>query len=201
MHGGMPTNRRKQQWGRVVVGGAVAAATSALVYKELRRRSQRDYGSITVRRAVTIRADASELYQVWRRLSNLPQLMPHLKSVTEESTTVSHWVASGPVGPPLSWDAEITRDEPNQRITWRSINGAVVAHAGSVRFEPAPDGRGTEVHVQLSYYPPAGPIGAAIAKLLGDDPDRLIREDLRRFKQSMEAGEVATTDGQPHGRT
>jgi uncharacterized membrane protein len=125
--------------------------------------------------------------------------MRHLRSVTELPSGNSHWVAQGPAGTTITWDAEIVTDNPGECIAWKSLNGAAVQHAGSVRFQPAPGGRGTEVHVELAYDPPAGALGVAVAKLLGEEPDLQIREDLRRFKQSMEAGEIATTDGQPQG--
>jgi len=85
-------------------------------------------------------------------------------------------------------------------IAWRSQPGADVDNAGSVTFKPATIGRGTEVRVELSYAPPAGKVGATVAKLLGEDPKRQLDDDLRHFKQLMEAGERPTTEGQPSGR-
>ena len=152
-----------------------------------------------VRRAVTVQASAADLYRFWRHLPNLPQIMRHLRSVTELPSGLSHWVARGPAGITVTWDAEIVADQPGERIAWKSVNGATVQHAGSVRFQLAPGGRGTEIHVELAYEPPAGALGVAVAKLLGEEPDLQIREDLRRFKQSIETGEIATTDGQPQG--
>jgi uncharacterized membrane protein len=154
---------------------------------------------VMVRRAVTVQMPAADLYKFWRYLPNLPRIMRHLRSVTELPSGHSHWVARGPAGITVTWDAEIVADEPGERIAWKSLPGASVRHAGSVRFQPAPGGRGTEVHVELAYDPPAGTLGVAVAKLLGEEPDLQIREDLRRFKQSMETGEIATIDGQPTG--
>ena len=104
----------------------------------------------------------------------------------------SRWTARGPGDIPLSWEAEIVADEPGRLIAWRSVEGAEVDNAGSVRFTPAPGGRGTEVKVLLSYAPPAGRLGTAVATVLGRSGDQQVREDLRRFKQRMEADEVAT---------
>jgi uncharacterized membrane protein len=154
---------------------------------------------VVVRRAVTVQAPAADLYRFWRHLPNLPRIMRHLRSVTETPSGRSHWIARGPAGITITWDAEIVADEPGERIAWKSIDGAMVQHAGSVRFQPAPGGRGTEIHVELAYDPPAGAAGVMVAKLFGEEPDVQIREDLRRFKQSMETGEIATTDGQPQG--
>lgn len=106
-----------------------------------------------------------------------------------------------PTGATAEWDAEITEDEPNRRLAWRSLPGAQVDNAGEVRFEPAPGGRGTLVTAEMQYRPPAGAVGATIARLLGSSPERLVGEDLRVFKQLMETGEIATTEGQPAGRS
>lgn len=154
---------------------------------------------IHVQESVTINKRADELYRFWRDLTNLPQIMRHLDSVTPIDDKRSHWVAKGPVGIAISWDAEIINDEPNQTIAWRSLAGAIVPNSGSVRFVPAPGDRGTEVHVTLDYIPPAGRLAVLVAKLFGEEPGQQVREDLRRFKQIMEAGEAPTTEGQPMG--
>jgi uncharacterized membrane protein len=109
-------------------------------------------------------------------------------------------VARAPAGMSVEWDATIINDEPDALIAWRSLERADVDHAGSVRFVPGPQGRGTEVRVILDYIPPAGQIGKAVAKLFGEAPDQQIREDLRRFKRLMETGEIATVEGQPQGK-
>jgi uncharacterized membrane protein len=96
----------------------------------------------------------------------------------------------------VSWDAEIINDEPNRLIAWRSLEGATVDNAGSIRFVPTPD-RGTEVRVVLDYIPPAGKLGAGVAWMFGRGASSEIKEDLRRFKALMETGEVPTTEGQP----
>lgn len=148
---------------------------------------------LRVERAVTILRPADELYAHWRDLARLPELMPHLESVTPIDAIRSRWVARGPAESRLTWDAEIVADEPGALIAWRSIEGADVDNAGSIRFTPAPADRGTEVKVLLSYAPPAGSAGGAVATALGQGADRLVREDLRRFKQRMETGELATS--------
>jgi len=117
--------------------------------------------------------------------------MNHLKAVTCQGPTRSHWVARGPAGVDVEWDAEIINEEPDRLISWRTVGEADVDSAGTVLFVPAVDGRGTRVHVNLDYIPPAGRVGQAIAKIFGDEPARLIRDDLRRFKQLMETGEAA----------
>jgi uncharacterized membrane protein len=126
--------------------------------------------------------------------------MRNLESVTETSDSRSHWVAKGPGGIRVEWDAEIYNEKENDLIAWRSLENADVVNAGSVRFQQGPAGHGTYVRVAMNYNPPAGKVGATVAQILGAEPSQLIKEDLRRFKQIMEAGEIATVDGQPSGR-
>ena len=150
---------------------------------------------------MTVDRPAAELYAYWRNFENLPQFMRHLESVRCDDGRRSHWVVRGPAGVSIEWDAEIINDEPNALIAWRSLGGADVDSAGSVRFLQAPGGRGTEVRVVLNYIPPAGRVGSAFAKLFGKAPEQTIREDLRRFKQFMESGEFPTAAGQPAGQS
>jgi len=149
---------------------------------------------VKVVKAVTINRPAEELYRFWRNFENLPRFMSHLESVKLEGQR-SHWVARGPAGLSASWDAEIINEQPNTLIAWRSLEGSQVSTAGSVHFSPAAAGRGTEVRVTLKYDPPAGKLGAAVARLFGEEPGQQIDEDLHRFKQLMEAGEVPTNRG------
>lgn len=155
---------------------------------------------IKVTHAVTINQPADALYTFWRNFTNLPHIMDHLNAVTVQDSTHSHWVAKAPLGRTVEWDAEIINEKPNELIAWRSLPGADVDSAGTVLFKQAPVGRGTEVKFELSYLPPAGKVGAIVAKLLGEEPKKQLADDLRHFKQLMEAGERATTEGQSSGR-
>jgi uncharacterized membrane protein len=128
-----------------------------------------------------------ELYSFWRNFENLPRFMNHLESVTSSGNR-SHWVAKAPAGTSVEWDAEVYNEKDGELIAWRSLEGSQVDNAGSVHFTAAPGGGGTEVRVVLKYDPPGGAIGAAVAKLFGEEPSQQIREDLRRFKQLMETG-------------
>jgi uncharacterized membrane protein len=157
-------------------------------------------GAQHIQKSVTINRPREELYQFWRDFENLPRFMKHLKSVTVNQEWHSHWIVNGPAGSTVEWDAEITEDRPNQLIAWRSLEGAQVDNAGTVRFEPAPGDRGTVVRVSFDYNPPAGVLGAAVAKLFGEEPNQQVEGDLRRFKNLMEAGELPTTEGQPAGK-
>jgi uncharacterized membrane protein len=156
------------------------------------------YGrGIRVEKSVTINARPELVYAFWRNFENLPRFMEHLESVDVHDATRSHWVAKGPAGLKAEWDAEIINEIPNELIGWRSVEGSRVQNAGSVHFTST--GRGTEVKVILRYDPPGGALGAAVAKLFGEEPSMQVQEDLRRLKQLLEAGELATTAGQPWG--
>ncbi len=155
---------------------------------------------VKVVRAVTVLKPATELYTFWRRLENLTRVIKHPVTITENSPTESHWIVSAPAGhDPVEWDSLIINDEPDQLIAWRTREGASVANAGTVRFEPAPGGDATEVTVQLEYDSPGGKIGAFFTKLFGEDPARQVDLTLRRFKALMETGEIPTIDGQSVG--
>jgi uncharacterized membrane protein len=165
------------------------------------RAQPRDFfeRGIHVSQSVIINKPARELFDYWRELSNLPHIMSHLKSVEVIDDCRSHWVAKGPMGASIEWDAEIINEEPHELIAWRSLADTPVDNAGSVRFMPAPSGGGTELRVELEYIPTAGKLGAAVAKLFGKEPGRQIAEDLQRFKQLMEAGEGPAIAGAPRG--
>ena len=150
------------------------------------------HGDVLVGRSVTINRPREELYSFWRDFHNLPQFMHNVHSVMIKDQTHSHWVIEAPAGNTVEWDSQITRDEPGRLIAWQSLEGASVRNSGQVEFLDSPDNRGTVVRVTLTYDPPAGTVGKLIAKLFQKDPKVQARQDLRRFKQLMETGEVAT---------
>lgn len=154
---------------------------------------------IRVDKAVTVDRPRDEVYRFWRDMTNLPHFTKHLESVAILDGNRSHWVARAPAGRTVEWDAEVYNEKENEMIAWRSLPGADVQNAGSVWFRDAAGGRGTMVNVELQYNPPAGTLGALVAMLWGEEPGQQIQEDLHRFKQIMETGEIATTDGQPAG--
>lgn len=163
------------------------------------RSGQRSSGGLLTQRSVTINRPRTVVYAYWRDLSHLPIFMPDLLSVSEEGAR-SHWVATAPLQATVAWDAEITDERPGERLAWRSLPGADVANAGEVRFADAPGGRGCEITLSLSYDPPAGTAGAAVARIFRKEPSQLVDESLRRMKAMLETGEAPTTEGQPHGR-
>jgi uncharacterized membrane protein len=141
-----------------------------------------------------------ECYRFWRNVENLPRFMESLQSVRALDERRFHWVAKGPGETVYEWDCEITEDRPGAALAWRTVNGAQLPNAGSVIFEPAPHGRGTIVRLSVHYSPVDGELTAALAQLLRQDPQSQVHEDLRRFKQLLESGELATTHGQSTGR-
>jgi uncharacterized membrane protein len=157
--------------------------------------------AVKVHETVTINRPAADLYALWHNVSNLPRIMRHLESVEETGDGRSHWKATAPAGAKVEWDAEIVEDRPNELIAWRSLPDAQVPNAGVVRFISAAGDRGTEVHIELRYDPPAGKLGKTVAMLLGEGPSQQIADDLRRFKQVMETGEVARSDASIQGKT
>jgi uncharacterized membrane protein len=149
--------------------------------------------AIKVERSVTIDKSREELFAFWRNFENLPRFMEHLVSVRVDSPTRSHWQAKAPAGRTVEWDAEIVNEVPNEIIAWKSVGEPDVSNAGAVNFLDAPGGRGTIVRVTLDYEPPAGRVGAVLSHFLSEEPDHQIREDLRKFKQLMETGEITTS--------
>jgi uncharacterized membrane protein len=143
---------------------------------------------VRVDERIVLNRPRSEVYRFWRDLENLPRFMDHLEAVTVLDEERSHWVAKGPAGSRVEWDAVIHNEIPNELIAWRSLEGSEVDNAGSVHFSPTETGD-TEVRVVLRYDPPAGRLGAAVARLFGEDPSRQVADDLRRLKQVVEAGE------------
>ena len=178
---------------------AAAGINNAAQDQDAIREKLGDAG-IKVTHAVTINKPAGDLYAFWRDFTNLPRIMDHLESVTVQDEKRSRWVAKAPLGRTVAWDAEIINEAPGELIAWQSMPGGDVDNAGSVRFQPAPARRGTEVRVEISYSPPAGKVGATVARLLGEEPKKQLDDDLRHFKALMEAGERPTTEGQPSGR-
>jgi uncharacterized membrane protein len=153
-----------------------------------------------VEESVTINDTPSRLFAFWRNFENLPRFMDALVSVQQLDDRRSHWVTRGPAGRKVEWDAEIINEVDGELIGWRTLDGADVISAGSVRFTDAGPGRGTAVTVKLQYDPPGGKAGSALAWMMGREPSQTIGQALRRLKMLMETGEIATTAGQPRGQ-
>jgi uncharacterized membrane protein len=183
------------------VAGATAAvlgvtALDVLCARQLSRTDiQRGPCNTHVQQAITVVRPVEEVYRFWRAFENLPRFMGHLESVQVLDERRSHWIAKGPAGTTLEWDAELIEDVENERMAWRSLEGSDVRTSGAVRFEPAPGARGTEIRVDLHYSVPGGGLGRGLARLFGEEPGQQLRDDLRRVKQTLETGEVVLSDG------
>lgn len=145
-----------------------------------------------VGRTVTIARPRSELYAFWRDFANLPRFMENVRDVAVSDTRRSRWTVAAPGERELSFETTITEDRPGELIAWRSDEDAPVRNSGRVVFRDAPDGRGTEVEATIAYDPPAGAVGRLAAKLFQREPNIQARRELKRFKQLMETGEIAT---------
>ena len=206
---------------RAVPGGTAALAGAALLYRGatghcdlyqalgVNRADRQDTGvtadwesdtrqqlggtaGIHVEESIIINKPLGEVFRFWRNFENLPRFMNHLESVSVREEGISHWVAHGPAGVKVEWDARIINEIHHKLIAWQSLEGSMVSTAGSVNFRRT--NRGTEVRVNLQYNPPAGKLGAAVAWLFGEEPTIQIQEDLRRFKKLMETGTITATE-------
>ena len=196
--------RQGKSWKTV---GAAALAGAPLIYRgttghwpvpqSVAQKASDAVAAPPIETALTIDKPRTELYGFWRRLENLPRFMKNLDEVTDLGGGRSHWVGKSPLGFRAEWDAEIVEEREGRLLSWRSLPGSQVDTAGTVSFEDAANGRGTIVRVRIEIGGSA--IGQAVGKVLSGSAQQEVREDLRRFKELMETGEVATTDGQTHG--
>ncbi|HEY4427527.1 MAG TPA: SRPBCC family protein [Solirubrobacteraceae bacterium] len=184
--------------GAVVVIGAIDTYTAVQLQRSARGDGE-EGGKMKVKAAITVDRPREEVYSYWRQLENLPSFMDHLQSVSALGDRRSRWKVNAPAGRSVEWEAETTEERPGELIAWRSVPGSDVGTRGAVRFQDAPGGRGTEVHVELEYDAPGGSVGAIVAKLFGEEPHQQVRDDLRRFKQVIETGEVVRSEASPEG--
>lgn len=193
---------KESDLGRLTMAAATVSGVTALdvIASKSFRNGESVPTTLHVKHSIIVNRPPEELYKTWHNFEGLPCFMRHLISVKKEGENRWHWIAKGPAGTRVEWDAEVIDDRLNEAIVWRSIGNADVNHAGAVRFERAAANRGTIVRVEMEYRPPVGRIGARVAKMLGQSPEKQVRVDLLRFKQWAETGEVARTEGQPAGR-
>jgi uncharacterized membrane protein len=184
-------SRRSKAGVAIAASGGLLALVGAKAVSRQRRFAA---GS-----SMLVNCAPDEAYRFWRKLENLPLFMRHLESVTITGDRTSRWIAVGPLGVRVRWDAEIVAERPNELLAWHSLEGSDLLVDGSVEFRSAPANRGTLITATIIYEPPVGPIGRAVAKIFGKDPGFLMRQDLRRLKALIETGEIPTTEGQTHG--
>lgn len=202
---------RAQSWGTVIAGGAlavygltrkstlgvaIAGSGGALAYYGLRSNSQRAESAYS---SILLNCSPSDAFRFWRDFENLPRFMNHLESVVNIGERRLRWTMLGPLGRRISWNTEITNEEENRSISWRSLPGSDLSVNGSVTFEAAPANRGTILTANVQYSAPAAAAAATAAKLIGKEPSFMMRQDLRRLKALIETGEIPTIEGQAHG--
>ena len=172
-------------------GGVVAAGLERL------ERNLPAPRTVKVARSVTVGRPREEVWRYVRDLQNFPRWASHVESVVASGDGRSHWTVRGPAGSRLEWDTEIEAEVEGERISWQTLPGADVRNAGNLILKDAPGGRGTEVHLRMAYDAPGGALGAALARLFGEEPDSDARHDLRRLKQLLELGEATTNAMRP----
>lgn len=192
-------NHDGRSLGRTVAAtAAVTAITATDVYAAVTRTRRSAPMELTA--ATTVIKPPDEVYNLWSDLEHLPDFMAHLDEVRVTGPRTTHWRASAPFGKVVEWDAETTQDVPGQLIAWKSVDGADIDNSGEVRLVPAPGDRGTEIRVTLRYDLPGGALGKAAARYFGEEPHQQLDDDLRRFKQIAETGEVVRSEGAPGGK-
>jgi uncharacterized membrane protein len=189
---------------RIAAATAMVAGVTAmdwLCLEELNGQSGRAFEGEArpVKKSMAINRPPEDVYRFWRDFQNLSRFMKHILSVQVISDRRSHWVVQGPGRTKVEWDAEITDDQPNEFIAWRTCEPSSVRHSGSVRFMRGPGDRGTILTVKMQYHPPGGVLGVTLATLMGTDPEQQMQEDLRRLRQVMETGEIVQSEGSLFG--
>jgi uncharacterized membrane protein len=183
----------------IATAAALIGVTLADVYcaKQLSNGTDRSQSHTTAVNSITasiiIARDRNEVYEFWRDFEHLPQIFDRLESVRKLGDRRSHWKLALPMGRSLEWDAEITDDQPNSRIAWRSLSSSA-PHSGEVRFERATGNRGTKVKVEIR---PEG-VGTSLGKLFGLVPEQHVKIALHNLKQLLEVGEIAKSDASIH---
>ena len=158
--------------------------------------ARRDFGKFEVSgRTVTIRKPRAELFAFWRDFQNLVRVMENVESIAPSAGSKDRavWTIKAPGGGAVEIETEVVREQADELIAWRSIEGSEIETEGRVMFKDAPGDRGTQVTLIVAYVPPAGELGKAVAKLFLREPEIQARHDLRRFKMLMETGEIATS--------
>jgi len=168
-----------------------------------KRRADEDediHKGVLVKHTTTIHRTPMEVYDFVKDPANHHRYMGHVESVTADQDGTYHWAIKGPMGMTWRFRSRHINEDPGHLVAWKSLPGGDLDNAGAIRLVPTFDGRGTEVTMEINFEPPAGSVGLALGKILGHDPDVQVRENLGRLKSLLEAGEIATTQGQPSGR-
>jgi len=184
--------RRHDLLGRALEIAGLALFTRGLTNLEMRDLIGLSGGpGIGIQKAINVNAPIEKVYEVWNRHEDFPHFMSRVLEVKKLGDELYHWKVAGPAGIPVEWEAVITKQTPNEMLAWESVEGSMIEQKGIVRFQANGSG-GTRVEVKMSYHPPAGAAGHALAKLFGADPKSEMTADLMRMKSFIETGH------QPH---
>lgn len=184
--------RRHGVLGRALEIAGIALFTRGFTNLEMRDLLGLSGGhGIGIQKAINVNAPIEKVYEFWNRHEDFPQFMSRVLEVKKLGNGRYHWKVAGPIGITVEWEAVITKQTPNKMLAWESLAGSVIEQRGIVRFQPNGNG-GTRVEVRMSYHPPAGLAGHALAKLFGADPKSEMTADLMRMKSFIETGH------QPH---
>jgi uncharacterized membrane protein len=164
-----------------LLGGLVGAIAGGLW---LARRWADSGGGVEVVRTMTVEAPVERVYEFWSDFENFPRFMSHVREIRRTGPDRTHWVVAGPGGAPIEWDAVVSRRVPNEEISWRTVEGALVDHRGTVKFRPA-GGGATRIEVRMIYRPLGEALGHGLATLFGGDPKRVIADDLSRLTTQL----------------
>lgn len=148
-----------------------------------------DRRGVDIEKTITVHAPVEQVYALWSHPEAVSRFLSHVRKAWHVTADHSHWIVTGPAGIPLEWDVVVTRRVPNELLAWQGLPGALVGHAGSVRFERR-DSTCTRIDVRVRYHPPAGMLGHGLATLLGADPRHVLDEDLLRFKSLLDVGKT-----------
>lgn len=154
-------------------------------------------GTVKIARSITIGRPREEVWRFVRDLTGFPRWAWHVESVASSGEGRTRWVVRGPAGTRVAWETVIEHEVENERISWQSAEGSDIRHAGVITLRDAPGGRGTELVLKLAYDAPGGEFGRTLARLLSEEPGVQARDDLRRLKQLLETGEIATNAMRP----
>jgi uncharacterized membrane protein len=202
---GTAFRNKKSDRTRLTAATASVAGIAALdLYTALRmsrkpQPQQHEEKPMEAKAAITVREPLAQVFAAWENFENFPLFMNHLEAVEETGNRRSRWKAKAVGSTTVEWEAEVITLTPNEVIEWRSVGGSSVENSGVVRFKPAPGNRGTELHVEIEYDTPGGKLGDVLGKLFGGDATQKVKDDLRRFKQLMETGEIARSESTPEG--
>ncbi|MBV9669502.1 MAG: SRPBCC family protein [Acidobacteriales bacterium] len=197
------------RWNPGLIAGVIAGGALIAGYALSRKDDERtggvgeaerlDSGEYHFIRTATIDRDADEIWQAWRDEENAPKFMKYVREVERTGGKTSHWVMQAPGGPKIEWDSEVFDERPGKAFSWRTVRGAL-KQEGRLLLRPAPGNRGTEVRLEMWYESPGGSVGHALATMFGRGPEQMGIDNLHRFKQWLEAGEIISVEGQPHGK-